>query len=154
MTDSSKLTRRDWFRLRRPTPQTNVAANAQPPKMGQKTAGLKPIPDPVNHDGMDLSELPPMREAMLTREEVNQLFDDIETQGSDILLMQRVTRTGQATAARAKTSEQLTLAKESLLSASVPRVQIRYRWQDSAWIDTLESKPDGFRLVRINHRGM
>ena len=47
--------------------------------------------------------------------------------------------------------EQLELAHDAILDGSVGKIQIRYRWQDSLWIDTLERKDDVFRLVRIVH---
>ncbi|MFT4558047.1 MAG: hypothetical protein ACI92S_003421, partial [Planctomycetaceae bacterium] len=110
--------------------------------------------------------LPPMREALLSEEQVRQLFADIESLGSDILLMQRSERSqrataskataskataSKATASKATTAEQLRTAQDSLLSGSVPRVQIRYHWEEANWIDTLEGRDDGVRLVRISH---
>lgn len=51
----------------------------------------------------------------------------------------------------ATTAEQLRTAQDTLLSGSIPRVQIRYYWQDMNWIDTLERREDGLRLIRIAH---
>ena len=122
--------------------------------MGESPNGLQPIAHPENHDGMNLSELPPMREALLSEEQVHQLFGDIATQATDVLLMQRSARSQRATPSAATTLtsvEQLTTARESLMSGSVPRVQIRYHWQAANWIDTLERREDGVRLVRITH---
>lgn len=145
MSDSPKLSRRDWFRLRRAKPAIGAS-------VGEQARGLKPIAHPENHDGMDLSQLPPMREAVLTPGDVEQLFADIEQLASDVLLMQRSTRAARAVASRAETSERLGAAKRGLLSGELPRLQLRYQWQDTAWIDTLETRPDGFRLIRIAHR--
>lgn len=119
--------------------------------IGKGSSGLKPIADPVNHDGMDLSELPPVREAELSIEQVEQLFADIEAMASNILLMQRSSRSQRADASRVTTHWQFVCAKGSLLSGSVPRVQIRYLWQDTHWIDTLENRGCSFRLVRVAH---
>jgi len=119
--------------------------------MGETSHGLQPIEHPVNHDGMDLTELPPMREAMLSVEQVQQLFADIEALASEILLMQRSPRSQRATSARVSTAEQLRTAKDALLSSTLPRVQIRYHWQAMNWIDTLERRDDGVRLIRIAH---
>ena len=124
--------------------------------MGETPNGLQAIAHPVNHDGMDLAELPPIREALLTEEQVRQLFSDIESLASDILLMQRSARAQRATASRATaskatTAEQLRTAQNSLLSGNVPRVQIRYCWQEASWIDTLEARDNDVRLVRISH---
>ena len=115
------------------------------------SAGLKPIAHPPNHDGLDLSELPPMREATLSVEEVNTLFDDIAQLGADVLLMQRTKGVQRADASKADTKTKLGLAKSSLLSGEIQRLQIRYRWQDQQWIDTLKRETDGFHIVRIAH---
>ncbi len=157
MADGNRMSRRDWFRLRPRQKEQNVEASRNMPNsvggaaMGEAPDVLQAVAHPVNHDGMDLSELPPMREALLTEEQVRQLFSDIESLASEILLMQRSARSQQATASRATTAEQLRTAQESLLSGNVPRVQIRYHWQDSNWIDTLEARDRGIRLVRIAH---
>jgi hypothetical protein len=145
------MTRRDWFRLRRRQAEPDTHYGDKTSLVGNASSALQAIPQPVNHDGMDLSQLPPMREALLSEEQVMQLFGDIETCASDIRLMQRSPRAQRATATGATTSEQLQTARDSLLSGGIPRVQIRYRWQDSDWIDTLESRTEGFRLVRIVH---
>lgn len=168
MSDGNKMSRRDWFRLRSRRAQaenkpTVTAAAAQPDAeqrettastdhaMGETPNGLQPIAHPENHDGMDLAKLPPMREAVLTEEQVLQLFSDIEALGTDILLMQRSARSQRATPTKATSAEQLRAAQESLLAGAVPRVQIRYQWQETHWIDTLQRGTDGVRLVRIAH---
>ena len=159
MAEGKKISRRDWFRLipRRSeseTPEGNVASettSAATASMGASSRGLQSIPHPENHDGLDLAELPPMREAFLSEEQVRQLFADIETLATDILLMQRAVGSARASASLASTAEQLRTAQQSLLSGAIPRVQIRYRWQSSHWIDTLERRDAGIRLVRIVH---
>jgi hypothetical protein len=157
MAEGNKMSRRDWFRLvpRRPESETpdNASRNAErvaAPTMGASTHGLKTIPHPENHDGMDLAELPPMREAFLSEDQVRQLFDDIESLATEVLLMQRPVGSVRALGS-ASTAEQLRTALQSLLSGTVPRVQIRYHWQSSHWIDTLERHEAGIRLVRIAH---
>ena len=152
MTDSNQMSRRDWFRLRPRRTEANAAAGRGDHSMGEKPHGLQPVDQPVNHDGMDLSELPPMREACLSEEQVRQLFSDIDKLATDILLMQRSARSQRASVSSTATSaEQLRMAEDSLLSGSIPRVQIRYHWQDANWIDTLERRDDGVRLIRIAH---
>jgi hypothetical protein len=154
MSDSPKLSRRDWFRLRPATAkqQSDSASRSSEVSIGQEARGLKPIAHPENHDGLDLSQLPPMREAVLRAEDVRQLFTDIESLATDVLLMQRTSRTANATASRVHTSESLNAAKNALLSGGIRRVQLRYRWENTSWIDTLETQPVGFRLVRIAHQ--
>lgn len=174
MPDSNKMSRRDWFRLSPRTdksdseasvpdasvpdakmPVTSVAeataSRKSIPTMGQSKNGLQPIAQPENHDGMNLSELPPMREALLSEQQVRELFNDISTQATDVLLMQRSAKSRRASSALSATTEQMMTACESVVSRTVPRIQIRYSWQAANWIDTLECKEDGFRLVRITH---
>ncbi len=121
--------------------------------MGQARQGMRPVEQPVNHDGMDLSQLPPVREAFLSGAEVQQLFSDIENLGSDILLMQRPRRENRATAAAADSPPQLSQAAAALLGGRIPRLQIRYKWRGQNWIDTLESQEVNYRLIRIRHPG-
>ena len=158
MADSTKMSRREWFRLRLPEPEAEPQSTPPPPSakecstaIGQSAVGLSDVVHPPNHDGMDLSELPPMREALLSAEQVEQLFSDIDQLGADILLMQRSSRAGRANVSSADTTRNLQIAKTSLLSGTISRIQIRYRWQDTLWIDTLESKPEGYRIIRIAH---
>lgn len=151
-----KISRRAWFRLR---PQTSAPEPQIPPAkeraavVGEAAAGLTDVAHPPNHDGMDLADLPPMREAILPAEQVEELFSDIEQLGTDVLLMQRSSRTAQANVSKADAARNLQIAKTSLLSGVIQRVQIRYRWQGTLWIDTLETKTDGYRIIRIAHAG-
>lgn len=159
MSNSDKMSRRDWFRLgprRTDTSDADVTVpptSGESPSMGESLNELQPIAHPQNHHGMNLAELPPMRDAMLTEEQVRQLFSDIEALASDILLMQRSARSQRAvaTGSSATTADQLRAAQEALLSGTVPRLQIRYHWQAANWIDTLERRETGVRLIRITH---
>ncbi len=158
MSDATKISRRAWFRLRPPEPPPEPSSTpeslpekARAASVGQTAAGLSDIAHPPNHDGMDLSKLPPMREALLSAEQVSELFADIEQLGTETLLMQRSSREVRANVTSADTAKNLQLAEAALLTGVIARIQIRYRWQDTLWIDTLESKPDGYRIVRIAH---
>jgi hypothetical protein len=151
MANENKMSRRDWFRLRPYRAAPEKIADRNEHSMGDQSQNLQPVPQPVNHDGMDLSELPPMREAFLSEEQVRQLFNDIETLASDILLMQRTPGSQRAIASRATIAAQLHQALESLLSGTIPRIQIRYHWQQMNWIDTLEHGENSIRLIRIAH---
>ena len=150
MSDQQKLTRRDWFRLRKPASETNALGADQYPA---SQAALTPIEHPPNHDGMNLADLPPMREATLDANQVQALFSDIAQLGSEIMLMQRSDNARRASASQPNCTEKVELAKTALLSGTVNRVQIRYRWKDSLWIDTLSCQPDGYHIVRIAHQG-
>ncbi len=151
MNEPSNLSRRDWFRLRVPRPNKSLGVDEA---IVGKNA-LKPIAHPPNHDGLDLTQLPPMREAVLSHEQIRQLFKDVGELATDVVLMQKPkSGSSRATANRAEVRERLQLAEAALLGGSVPRLQIRYRWQDSLWIDTLTSIGNGFKLVRIAHQGL
>lgn len=150
------LSRRQWFRLRKPhqnkmLDESAVTDDSQP-STTNKAKGLQPVETPPNYVGMNLDELPPMREATLSDQEVKDLFTDIEQLATEIQLMQRSAGARQANAQRADDQEKLAQARQALLDGAVPRLQIRYRWQNSLWIDTLKKVPEGFHIVRINHR--
>jgi hypothetical protein len=150
------MSRRDWFRLRPHRPDAETPLNSSPVVdrnhvMGQSQETLRPVALPENHGGIDLTELPTMRESLLSEEQVRQLFSDIELLASDVLLMQRLPNAQRASAPTLNTSEQLHAAQCNLLSGSIPRVQIRYHWEAVNWIDTLERRDNGIRLVRIKH---
>jgi hypothetical protein len=150
------MSRRDWFRLRpqRSEAQTSSETTAvvdRKPVMGQSQEALQPVAFPENHGGVNLTELPPMCEGLLSVEQVRQLFSDIESLASQILLMQRLPNAQRATTQALSTPEQIRAAETTLLSGAMPRVQIRYHWESVNWIDTLERREDGIRLVRIKH---
>lgn len=62
MSESPKLSRREWFRLGQPHQNVLLEDGAQTTQQEV----LKPVEHPPNHDGMNLAELPPMREALLS----------------------------------------------------------------------------------------
>ena len=145
MSDTPNLSRRDWFRLRLPHQDQWLGETPAP----KQAAGLQAIEHPPNYDGMNLDELPPLREAMLSDAEVVCLLDDIKKYGSDIQLMQK--RSAQNSRADVAPSSDMTTAKEMFLNRTVNRLQIRYRWQQSLWIDTLARQESATRLVRVAH---
>ena len=156
MPENARISRRDWFRLRpqrseAETPLDNTPVVDRKPVMGQSQETLRPVAIPENHGRIDLTELPPMRESLLAEEQVRQLFSDIESLASAVLLMQRLPNAQRATTPGLSTTEQLRAAETTLLSGSIPRVQIRYHWEAVNWIDTLERREGGIRLVRIQH---
>lgn len=154
MSDSSSnsnneaMSRRDWFRLRKAPiqPSPKQAAKRPQPNKPLKTESMQSVEEPVNHGGVDLSTLPPMHEALLDRKEVTALFSDLEQHAGAVQLIARG-----AAGKSSDQSAQLSLACDQLLSGNVRKLQIRYQWQNAKWIDTLEQRPDGYRLVRIQH---
>ena len=156
MSENVRMSRRDWFRLRpqrseAETPLDNTPVVDRKPVMGQSQEALQPVAFPENHGGVSLTELPPMCEGLLSEEQVRQLFSDIESLASAVLLMQRLPNAQRATTPGLSTPEQLRAAETTLLSGAIPRVQIRYHWEAVNWIDTLERRDNGIRLVRIKH---
>ena len=151
MKDDQTISRRDWFRLSKPQSQASPQSNSKSNSLGESPRGMRDIEQPVNHDGMDLSELPPMREALLSEDDVRQLFSDIAALGSQILLMQRPSGASRASASKFTTADQLKAAQDSLLSGAIPRLQIRYHWKSQNWIDTLQRREAAIHLIRIAH---
>lgn len=172
MKNSHQLSRRDWFRLKLPRqpsmlddPKNELSLEREPDSPlssatedGSPAAcdsGMKPIDLPPNHDGLDLSKLPPMREATISSEQVAALFSDIEQLATDVLLMQRTRGSHQrAETSKADTPSKLGLAQNALLEGAISRLQVRYRWQNQLWIDTLKRESDGFHIVRIAHQSI
>lgn len=150
-----QLSRRDWFRLdrSRSTPSETTSDEASPrpeseARLGDKpSSGMTPVSEPVNHGGINLSDLPPMREAILGVAEVEALFADLKEYASNVQLIARSRNTG----AGGDHSPRLAEACERLVSGDVRKMQVRYEWQDVRWIDTFEIQDAGIRLVRIQH---
>ena len=146
--DSKKLSRREWFRLRASHQNQMLGSTSD----ATETETLTPIEHPPNHDGLDLALLPPMREAVISCDQLKSLFTDIGQLATDVLLMQRTSNARRASAATINAAKTLEHAQAALISGSIQRIQIRYRWKNSLWIDTLKSDPNGFHLVRIAHQ--
>lgn len=146
MGQNQKPSRRDWFRLMwkdsEKVAEPQSEKNKEQPSVEKPV--LNPVSQPVNHGGLDLSELPPMRQADLTEGQVNDLFSDVASCAKDVRLMMR---------SKNSAASNLHSAKKAILSGSVSRLQIRYRWEGKYWIDTLQSIPGGFQLIRIAHPG-
>lgn len=163
MSFQKKISRRHWFRLRpsacKPEDNAETALPKAPPasgrrqSMGTQAGSMKAIEKPQSYGRVSADELPPMREALLSSAELQQLFSDIAACGTHVMLISRGLTPATANSSDSATAEiQLAKALQKLLDGTVHRIQIRYRWSQSAWIDTLECRPDGYRLVRIAHR--
>ena len=133
-----EMSRRDWFRLRLPD-ESNRA-------LGNESSRTSAVEQPVNHAGMDLSELPPVHEAFLSAAEVEVLFSDISYFGREVLVM-----TSARSAPTQNAAPALEQAKKNLLAGKLPKIQIRYQWRGAKWIDTLQQTEQGYRIVRIAH---
>ena len=87
-------------------------------------------------------ELPPIREAFLTPRSLDALFADLAQYTRNVRLTM---------SAKSTTPVALATAHEQLASGQITKLQIRYEWEQTSWIDTLERRGSGFRLVRIQH---
>ncbi len=149
-----KISRRDWFRLRRGTTAAdclqvdNTADRGQP---RQLMAPGQPISQPTNYGEIDLAQLPPLREAELDGEQLVQLFEDLREFAHRISVHYRGLSSG-VDQGLVDAATQLIAVRTELFSGRLSRVQIRYAWDGAWWIDTLESRDGRFRLVRICHK--
>lgn len=167
--NSSHVSRRDWFRLRLRNGETQAVSecrqvDSEIPVLDPSLNGsyfqkvpLAPMPAPPNHTGLDLSQLPPVSEAILDSQELDSLLDDIGQLTTHVSLKHRglgdrLPPQSQPQAPNELDVQgQLELARNGLKSGVLQRLQIRYTWQDASWIDTLETKSPGYRIVRIRH---
>ena len=146
MNSADRKVTEDWFRLKHRIIDSRVNEDrnsAQTPT--NSPAQSRPVAKPVNHDGMDLNDLPPLREAVLAEAQLAELFDDIIAFGTDVRL--QIDKPSDNVSLR----EQMEAARLLLQDGQVKRLQIRYSWQKSFWIDTLDRVENGFRLIRIMH---
>lgn len=92
-------------------------------------------------------KLPQMSEAVLTDDELAALVRDLRacTEVDEIILK---TSPGRVDDQQLPTLDD---AAQMLFERSVRGVQIRYRYGDASWMDTLMPVADGIRLVRIRH---
>lgn len=89
--------------------------------------------------------LPTLHEGMLDSESLGALFRDL---GALVEVVEVITKGGAVDRA---TPGRLTLetAEELLRTGAVRGVQVRYRYEDAEWWDTILALPRGFRVVRI-----
>ena len=89
--------------------------------------------------------LPAMSDAILGREELAALFQDYRVCAAD-LQIQLKTGPGFVLPHRAPSLDD---AEAMLLAGNVRGLQLRYRFGEQNWCDTLMPLPSGARLVRI-----
>jgi len=120
-----------------------------PPKLGATgRARMQPLAKPPNHDGLDMSELPPVHQAELSKEELAALFADVGQCATNIEIIGQRNAPGQL-----DINALLQSLLEKLLRGEVEKTQIRYAWRSIRWIDTIQRDANRFRLVRIGHSG-
>ncbi len=92
--------------------------------------------------------LPPMQDAVLDEETLQQLFVDLSEVADTLEVRMKFANERPAS----EGSSSLAAAIAALSSRSVAGVQVHYRHDGVEWTDTLMPGPEGIRLVRIQHR--
>ena len=96
--------------------------------------------------------LPELNDAVLDPDQLSALFRDYRAYASDMEILLRA-RPGQVTLPLPmEDAPTLDQARELLQSGGVRGVQIRYRYQEASWWDTLMPVSGGVRLVRIKQQ--
>jgi hypothetical protein len=93
--------------------------------------------------------LPPVHVAEIDHDKLRELFTDVEALGERLEIVLK--RAPEAHVERAPCVS-LAEALEQLSSGAALGAQLRYSYKGADWWDTLLRTPDGFRLVRIQHR--
>ena len=93
--------------------------------------------------------LPPVHIAEIDHDKLRELFADVEALGERVEIVLK--RTSEAHVERVACVS-LAEALEQLSSGTALGAQLRYSYEGADWWDTLLRTPDGFRLVRIQHR--
>ncbi len=90
-------------------------------------------------------ELPELHEAVLDHATLMALFDDLEscTEVLDVLVK------GGATQRTRPGAVPLRGGQEQLLTHQTRSLQVRYRYQQAEWRDTLTQHAQGWKLVRM-----
>jgi hypothetical protein len=91
--------------------------------------------------------VPLMVDGMVDTATLRQLFADLATSAAILGVREKGGPTAYASADE-PTAE---AARDCLLSGAARAVQVRYRFADSEWTDTILALPGGFRVVRCRH---
>jgi hypothetical protein len=92
--------------------------------------------------------LPELHGGMLTEETMAQLFDDYS---KCTVITEIIPKYAAQTHVPEQSHLTLTHAQELLQTRAVRAMQVRYRFDEGEWWDTIMVHPGGFRLVRIRH---
>ncbi|MCI0537790.1 MAG: hypothetical protein L0Z50_21460 [Verrucomicrobiales bacterium] len=103
------------------------------------------VPEPTDNGAP--MKLPELTTAMLDAAQVEQLLRDIELCGQIIEIIPKFAARGHAP----DTSVTLSQARELLAARAIRGLQLRYRFENADWWDTVMLVGDQFRLVRIRH---
>lgn len=93
--------------------------------------------------------LAPLQQADLDLDTVNQLFFDIGELGE---ILEVVFKHGSEAYAESSARPSLEEARQRLVAGTVSGVQLRYRFREKEWWDTLLRGENGVRLVRLEYQ--
>lgn len=102
------------------------------------------MPQPTFTEG---PPVPLMVEGLIDAATLRQLFADLAAHAS----VSDVREKGGPTAYTLADQQPSEVALERLLSGAARAVQVRYRFADYEWTDTVLGLPTGFRVVRCRH---
>ncbi len=105
-----------------------------------------PAPSPAGEETP--LKLPDLNMTLLDTAQVEQLLRDIELCAEITEIIPKFAARGHVPDTAAVT---LAEARQLLASRTVRGLQLRYRYEDADWWDTLMIVGDQFRLVRIRH---
>ena len=105
-----------------------------------------PIPPPPPEEAP--LKLPDLNMTLLDADQVEQLFRDIELCGQITEIIPKFAARSHVPDTAGITLDQ---ARELLATRAVRGLQLRYRYEEADWWDTLMLIGDQFRLVRIRH---
>jgi hypothetical protein len=91
--------------------------------------------------------LPPMSDALLTDEQLASLFRDYRQCAESLRLLVKPGPGFVPAGPEPSLDEVETLLRERRIRG----LQVRYRYDDLQWFDTLMVQPSGVRLIRISH---
>jgi len=160
MTAPKQPTRRDLFRaFRRGNSSDDSGKQTTPSKPESSTERFtptRPMPtDPTPHPGIagDTASadgsppMPDLCESLIDDATVAQLMHDIQACAEVLEVIPKYGAQRYVGETKVSLEEAARLIKQRAVRA----VQVRYRYDDAEWWDTLAVTPDGVRVVRIRH---
>ena len=152
MTKRNALSRRDLVRGRffknkdAPSEAASTKPNYPMPAnpVAMTTSDPTPPPGSEEQPSQLLSQL---YSGFIDPQTLEQLFTDIEHCAEFIEAIPRTTARQMVQA----NAINLNQAKKMLLDGTVKAVQLRYRYDNAQWWDTLMNLPQGVKIVRVRH---
>jgi len=92
-------------------------------------------------------DLPLLYDAVLDVNALEELFDDLAGCTELVSVMVKGVGRPMAKAATLTIEE----SRRLLMEAGISAVQVRYRFNDCEWCDTIMKQQSGYRLVRMRH---